>query len=121
RREEFNDEQKSITDQIERFDTLYASKMEYNIDLYELSQRAAEIYEAKNSVESRRHLIGELFSNLHLFGKKLGYEYSETVAAIAKRALEDNALKRQFELENNDDLQVREAYLAAARSIWLGR
>ncbi len=116
----FKDEQKAITDQIERFDTLYASKMEYNLDLYELSQRAAEIYEAKNSVESRRHLIGELFSNLRLFGKKLEYEYSETVAAIAKKALEDAAQKRQFELENNDDLQVREAYLEAARTIWLG-
>ncbi len=115
----FKDEQKSITDQIERFDTLYASKMEYNLDLYELSQRAAEIYEAKKSVESRRHLIGELFSNLRLFGKQLGYEYSETVAAIAKRALENNTLKRQFELENNDDLQSRQAYLEAARTIWL--
>jgi hypothetical protein len=64
-------------------------------------------------------LIGELFSNLRLFGKKLEYEYSETVAAIAKKALEDAALKRQFELENNDDVQVREAYLEAARTIWL--
>ena len=116
----FKDEQKAITDQIERFDTLYASKMEYNLDLYELSQRAAEIYEAKTSVESRRHLIGELFSNLRLFGKTLEYEYSETVAAIAKKALEDAALKRQFELENNGDFKVREAYIAAARTIWLG-
>ena len=116
----FKDEQKSITDQIERFDKLYASKMEYNLDLYELSQRAVEIYEAKNSVESRRHLIGELFSNLRLYGKKLEYEYSETVAAIAKRALEDSALKRQFELQNPGDLQVREAYLEASRTIWLG-
>ena len=117
----FEDEQKAITDQIERFDKLYASKMEYNLDLYELSQRAAEIYEAKNSVESRRHLIGELFSNLRLFGKKLEYEYSETVAAIAKKALEDAALKRQFELvEKNGDQGVREAYLEAARTIWLG-
>ncbi len=116
----FRDEQKSITVQIERFDKLYASKMEYNLDLYELSQRAAEIYEAKNTVESRRHLIGELFSNLHLYGKSLGYEYSETVAAIAKRALENNTLKRQFELENNNDLQGNKAYIEAARTIWLG-
>ena len=116
----FKEEQKSITDQIERFDTLYASKMEYNLDLYELSQRAAEIYETKTSVESRRNLIGELFSNLRLFGKKLEYEYSETVAAIAKKALEDAALQRQFELENNGDFKVREAYIAAARTIWLG-
>lgn len=116
----FKDEQKSITDQIERFDKLYASKMEYNLDLYELSQRAAEIWVAKKTVESRRHLIGELFSNLRLFGKTLGYEYSETVAAIAKRALENNTLKRQFELENIDDLQGNKAYIEAARTIWLG-
>ncbi len=117
----FKEEQKSITDQIERFDTLYASKMEYNLDLYELSQRAAEIYEAKKTVESRRNLIGELFSNLRLFGQSLEYDYSETVAAIAEKALENNTLKRQFELQSNDDLQSNNAYIEASRTIWLGR
>jgi hypothetical protein len=33
--------------------------------------------------------------------------------------LENNTLKRQFELENNGDLQINEAYIEALRSIWL--
>lgn len=87
----------------------------------ELSQRAAEIYEAKKQPEQRRQLLSEIFSNLTLDGKSLGYSYTETAAAIARVAQKTKELENTFEPTEKGSPKREEALSGSIKTIWLGR
>jgi hypothetical protein len=74
---EFTTEQEAISKKLQGYDEAYVAQLEYNLDIVALTQRAAEIYQAKTEPEQRRQLLVEIFSNLTLNGKILTYEYTE--------------------------------------------
>lgn len=114
-------EQKAITKQLDSYDDVYLARLEHNLDILELSQRAAEIYEAKKEVVQRRSLLAEIFSNLNLKGDVLDYRYTDTVAAISDKAESNRVMKNSFELDDNGYPKDKNAYEEASKSIWLGR
>lgn len=116
----YSDEQKSITKQLDNYDDVYLARLEQNLDILELSQRAAEIYDAKKDVAQRRSLLGEIFSNLVLNGDSLDYEYTETVAAIADKAARSDTMIKEFELDKNISTKAKEELDLSIRTIWLG-
>jgi site-specific DNA recombinase len=114
-------EQEAILEQLSSFDDTYHARLAHNLNVLELSQRANEIYQSKTSVEDRRALLGELFSNLTLNGPSLSVEYHETVKFIAQKAEKSRALKKSFELDNNGSTKQNILRENAQKDIWLRR
>jgi site-specific DNA recombinase len=116
-----NDEEiADIDSKLAKLEQQYATNIERGLNLLEVSQHAAEIYDSKSD-EEKRKLLTDIFSNLSLNGRTLSYTYTPVVQAIAEIAEEDRALHETFELTNNGSTEAKEALLAASRSIWLGR
>jgi len=112
-------EQEAILNQLSKFDATYAAKLEHDLNILELSQRAAEIFSTKKDIEQRRALIGEIYSNLTLNGQFLTYEYTEHAQAIAKKAATSNVLKEEFELTKNASTEAKNEYENNQKTLWL--
>jgi site-specific DNA recombinase len=113
-------EQEAILEQLDKFDKTYAAKLEHDLDILELSQRAKEIYDIKKDVEQRRALLREIYSNLTLDGQSLDYTYTEHVQAISNKVDLTRELKTEFEQANNPSTKAKEAFNEASKTIWLG-
>lgn len=113
-------ERKQIKETLAEIDTNYTASLEYGLNILELSQHAAEIYQQKDDPE-RRGILRDLFLNLSLEGRSLGYSYTKLAAAIADKVEKEKAVIEKFEQQENPSTKGKEAVLAASRSIWLRR
>jgi site-specific DNA recombinase len=117
---EFTTEQEAISKKLQGYDEAYVAQLEYNLDIVALTQRAAEIYQAKTEPEQRRQLLVEIFSNLTLNGKILTYEYTEAAVSAFKLAKEVKDLENKFEPSEKGSPKQEEALSVSIRPIWQG-
>jgi site-specific DNA recombinase len=117
---QWTSEQEDILGLLDKYDKTYAAKLEHDLDILELSQRAREIYDIKKDVEQRRALLHEIYSNLTLDGQSLDYTYTKHVQAISNKATMTRELKTEFEQANNPSTKAKEAFDEASKTIWLG-
>jgi site-specific DNA recombinase len=118
---EYQAEQERILAQLENHDSTYTNRLEYNLDLLDLTQKAADIYRRNDKVELRRELLAQIFSNLKLNGQSLDYEYTQTVAIIAATAEKSRTLEQKFEPTKKGSSKAKEALSDQHKTIWLGR
>ena len=68
------------------------SYFELGLKIFELSQKARQIYEEMATAEEKRSLLGFVFSNLYLKDKKLVPAYKNAFQLVAERAKNGNWL-----------------------------
>jgi hypothetical protein len=116
---EASNEQKLIEKKLEDFDTDYLSILERGLNILDLSQKAAEIYQSKPD-EDRKALLRDLFSNLRLNDKLLEVEYTPLVNAIAKKVEKEKELRNNFEHTVTKNLTEEEFVIGTLSPLWLG-
>ncbi len=117
---------------IEKHTKAKNNHFDLGINLYELSQRAREIYlRAKEChlLEEQRRLISLVFANMTLNKGILAYEYSTAFKLIHNAVLETNGSKvanlaengaRIFEPSKLPDKSTQKGSLRPSRPTWLG-
>ena len=116
---EASNEQKMIAKKLDDFEEDYLAILEKGIDILDLSQKAAAIYESKNDTD-RRAILRDLFSNIHLNGILIEVERTPLVAAIAKKVKKEKELRNTFEQTINSKLTEEEFVNGTLSPLWLG-
>jgi len=88
----YTKEQDSILDAIQHHKEANVSYFELGSKIFELSQKARQIYEEMATAEEKRSLLGFVFSNLYLKDKKLVPVYKNAFQLVAERAKNGNWL-----------------------------
>ena len=115
---EASNEQKIIAQKLEDFEEDYLAVLEKVIDILDLSQKAASIYQSKNDTD-RRAILRDLFSNIRLNGNLIEVERSPLVAAIAKKVKKEKELRNTFEQTINSNLTEDEFVKGTLSPLWL--
>ncbi len=125
---QWNDELDKLTQTAEKHNHASSKYYQLGINIYELSQRARQIYEKAKSEEDKRALINLVFSKLTLNEGKLNIEYSKTFELLAEAVRITNNSKVQnkeeitdktFEPKEKPDNTLQTGHLYLERPIWL--
>ena len=117
---EASNEQKMIAKKLEDFEEDYLAVLEKGINILDLSQKAAAIYDSKNDTE-RRAILRDLFSNISLNGDFIEVERTPLVAAIRKKVEKEKELRKTFEQTVNNKLTEEEFVNGTLSPLWLAR
>lgn len=109
-----------IAKKLDDFEEDYLAILERGIDILDLSQKAAAIYESKNDTD-RRAILRDLFSNIRLNGKLIEVEHTPLVAAIAKKARKEKELRNNFEQTITNKITEEEFVKGTVSPLWLAR
>ena len=130
---QYSDEKDELTESIKRHSTASTGYLNLGINLYELSQRAREIYlkaKAKDMLDEQRALIRLVFAKLMLNNGKLSWEYSKAFKILSQAVEETNCSKvdkiddfenGKFEHRELPDISTKKDALLPQRPIWLPR
>ena len=130
---QYSDEKDEIAESIKQHSTASTGYLNLGINLYELSQRAKEIYlkaRDKGMREEQRNLIRLVFEKLILDEHKLNWEYSKAFKILSQAVEETNCSKVQklddfengkFEHRKKSDVTGQKSDLLPPRPIWLGQ
>lgn len=122
-----------VLDVIQKHSKASSSYLNLGISLYELSQRAKDIYllaKEKGLRDEQRSLIRLVFSDLRLDEGKLLFEYSKTFRILAEAIAQTNRSKvdkkedfesETFELTKKPDNSTKKDALLPLRPAWLPR
>ena len=128
---QYNEEKDKVLDVIQKHSKASSSYLNLGISLYELSQRAKEIYllaKEKGLRDEQRSLIRLVFSDLRLDEGKLLFEYSKTFRILAEAVAQTNRSKvdknegfesKTFELTKKPDNSTKKDALLPQRPTWL--
>ena len=128
---QYSDEKDELTESIKRHSTASTGYLNLGINLYELSQRAREIYlkaKAKDMLDEQRALIRLVFAKLMLNNGKLSWEYSKAFKILSQAVEETNCSKvdkiddfenGKFEHRELPDISTKKDALLPQRPIWL--
>ncbi len=89
---QYSEEKEEIESAIKRHEKANLKYYELGLNLYELSQRAKEIY-LKASLEEKRQLIKLVFKELFLNGRELIFTYTKPFELLSKAIEETNSSK----------------------------
>lgn len=117
---EASNEQKMIAKKLEDFEEDYLAILEKGIDILDLSQKAAAIYESKNDTD-RRAILRDLFLNIRLNGNLIEVEYTPLVAAIAEKVRKEKELRNTFEQTINSKITEEDFVKGTLSPLWLAR
>jgi len=128
---QYSDEKDEIAESIKRHSTASTGYLNLGINLYELSQRAKEIYlkaKAKEMLTEQKSLIKLVFAKLTLDEGKLNWEYSKAFKILSEAVNETNCSKveklddfqnKTFEHRKKSDVTGQKGNLLPSRPIWL--
>ena len=128
---QYSDEKDELTETIKRHSTASTGYLNLGINLYELSQRAREIYlqaKEKDMLDEQRALIRLVFAKLILDEGKLSWEYSKAFKILSEAIEETNCSKvdkiddfekGKFEHRKKSDVTGQKGDLLPPRPIWL--
>lgn len=127
---EWTKELEEVQEKITKHNNANNKYRELGLNIYELSQRAKQIYLAAKKEENRRSLINLVFSKLTLDEGKLTVEYSKTFRLLAEAVDATNSSKiiknqdltdKIFEPKKKMEFTGQTGDLHAYRPIWLPR
>ncbi len=101
---QYSKEKEELTETIKRHSTASTGYLNLGINIYELSQRAKEIYltaKKKKMLKEQRALIRLVFKKLILDEGKLSWEYSRAFKILSETVSQTNCSK----VENLDDFE----------------
>ncbi len=128
---QYSEEKDEIAESIKRHSTASTGYLNLGINLYELSQRAKEIYlkaKEKGMMDEQKSLIRLVFANLILDEGKLSWEYSKAFKILSEAVDETNSSKvakidkfenGKFEPSEKSDVTGQKGSLLPPRPIWL--
>lgn len=128
---QYSEEKDEITESMKKHSTASTGYLNLGINLYELSQRAKEIYlkaKAKNMLDEQRSLIRLVFADLKLDEGKLSYTYSKTFKILSEAVEATNGsnidkfkdlANKKFEPAKKSDVTGQKDSLLPSRPIWL--
>lgn len=128
---QYSKEKDELTETIKRHSTASTGYLNLGINLYELSQRAKEIYltaKNKDMLDEQRALIRLVFAKLILNEGKLTWEYSKAFRILSEAVDQTNCSKVEnlegleketFEHREKSDVTGQKGSLLASRPIWL--
>ena len=96
---EWSGELEKVTEMVKKHNNASNKFRQLGINIYELSQRAKQIYVKAKSEEDKRSLINLVFTNLTLNEGKLNLEYTKTFKLLAEAVKLTNRSKM---IENKD-------------------
>ena len=125
---QYSQEKDQIQQSLSKHSNANAKYYELATNIYDLSQRAKEIFLKAKEKEHKRQLIKLIFATLTIDAGVVSYAYtkafqllSEAVEATNSSNM-DKLIKNQtgiFEPSIKDDLRPQSAYLEAYRPVWL--
>ncbi len=130
---QYSDEKDEVTESIKKHSQASTSYINLGVNLYELSQRAKELYlqaRAKGMIDEQRALIRFIFATLTVNEGKLSYTYSKTFKILSEAVEATNGSKvdktddlenKKFELTKKPDSSTQKDALLPLRPIWLPR
>jgi DNA invertase Pin-like site-specific DNA recombinase len=95
---QYSKEKEEIESAIKRHEKANLKYYELGLNLYELSQKAREIY-LKANLEEKRQLIKLVFKELYLNGNYLAFTYTKPFELISKAIKETNSSKIEISLQ----------------------
>ena len=128
---QYSKEKDELTETIKRHSTASTGYLNLGINLYELSQRAKEIYltaKKKDMLDEQRALIRLVFKKLILDEGKLSWEYSRAFKILSEAVSQTNCSKVEnlegleketFEHRELPDNSTKKDALCIKRPIWL--
>ena len=125
---EWNGELEKITNTMEKHNRASGKYYQLGINIYELSQRARQIYLKAKKEEDKRALASLVFSRLTLDEGKLNIEHSKTFKLLAEAVKLTNGSKIQktpklddriFEPSKKPVISTKKDALYLQRPIWL--
>lgn len=127
---EWSNELNKTLETIKKHDNANNKYHQLGINIYELSQRAKQIYQKAKREEDKRSLINMVFTQLTLNQGKLSIEYSKTFKLLAEAVKLTNSSKMEnigendkdiFEPRGKLDIATQIGVLQASRPNWLLR
>ncbi len=130
---QYSQEKDEIAESIKRHSTASTGYLNLGINLYELSQRAREIYlkaKEKGMLDEQKALIRLVFAKLILDEGKLSWEYSQAFKILSEAVSETNCSKvdkiedfenGKFEHRKKSDVTEQRDSSLPSRPIWLPR
>lgn len=130
---QYSNEKDELTETIKRHSTASTGYLNLGINLYELSQRAKDIYltaKNKDMLDEQRALIRLVFAKLTLNEDKLTWEYSKAFRILSEAVDQTNCSKVEnlegfeketFEHQELPDNSTKKDALCIKRPIWLAR
>lgn len=94
--QQYSDEKDELTETIKRHSTASTGYLNLGISLYELSQRAREIYlkaKAKDMLKEQKNLMRLVFAKITLDEGKLNWEYSRAFKILSEAVEATNCSK----------------------------
>lgn len=118
---EFKAESKAIEQRLATHNNANAKYYEFGPNVLELARRSGEIFSNPNrTIEQRRNLLSQLFSNLTLNGEKLEVNYDKAFAKLLEYVPEWNEAVKKFELDKNSVDKTQNTQELPECSTWLG-
>ena len=127
---EWSDELEKVTEMVKKHNNASNKFRQLGVNIYELSQRAKQIYLKAKKEEDKRSLINLIFTNLTINEGKLRIEYTKTFRLLAEAVKLTNSSKMPenetlekdiFEPEEKLDISTQIGILQASRPDWLPR
>ncbi|KKQ25556.1 MAG: Resolvase [Candidatus Roizmanbacteria bacterium GW2011_GWC2_37_13] len=130
---QYSEEKDEVVESIKRHSQASTGYLNLGINIYELSQRAKEIYlkaKAKDMLDEQRSLIRLVFADLRLDEGKLSYIYSKTFKILSEAVSATNGSNvdkfkgfgnGKFEPAKKSDVTGQKDSLLPSRPIWLPR
>lgn len=115
---EASNERQMIAKKLEDFEEDYLPILERGINILDLSQKAAAIYQSKNGTE-RRAIMRDLFLNIRLNGDLIEVERTPLVAAIANKVKKKKELRNTFEQTISNKITKEEFVNGTPSPLWL--
>ncbi len=97
---EYTMSQDDVLNATERHKRANIGYFELGLNIFEISQKAKQLYKEKATLEEKRNLLNFVFSNLFLRDKKLNFVYKNAFQIVAGRAKTGNLLRG---LDSNQD------------------
>jgi hypothetical protein len=128
---QYSKEKDELTETIKRHSSASTGYLNLGINIYELSQRAKEIYltaKKKDMLDEQRALIRLVFKRLILDEGKLSWEYSRAFKILSEAVSQTNCSKVEnledfekgtFEHAELPDKSTKKDALCLKRPIWL--
>lgn len=130
--EEWSGELEKVTEMVQKHNNANNKYHQLGVNIYELSQRAKQIYVKAKSEEDKRSLINLVFTNLTLNEGKLSIEYTKTFKLLAeavkltnrsKMPDEGNLKENIFEPKERVDISTQSEHFSQniqSGSVFLG-
>jgi site-specific DNA recombinase len=114
-------ERDAVLVQLKKLDEAKISYIQDGLDILDLSQKAADIYKAKQTTDEQRAMLRDIFSNLRLDGQTLLGDYKREIYYVFDKVVRTNQLEQTFEHDDYGSIKEKTAFNVAARSIWRAR